>query len=203
MNIWTINSNIQYLILIILTVIILLPIIWALSTSLKPTADIYEYPPRWIPKIATLESYRFFLTSADFLRYFFNSFLVGICVTVITLFVGSIASYHIARFSFPGKNMIFFIFIASIMIPGVTNLIPLYITFNKIHLIDTYFSLIIVYIGWFIPFTVWMMRGFIQTRHVLLHPITLISAWGVKRYLRILVKCFDHSNHCFTDFFCL
>ncbi len=153
----------SYLVLIILTIVILLPVIWALSTSLKLTADIYEYPPRWIPRKATLESYKFFLTSADFLRYFFNSFLVGICATAITLFVGSIASYHLARFSFPGKNVLFFVFIASIMIPGVTNLIPLYITFNKIHLINTYFCLIIVYTGWFIPFTVWMMKGFIET----------------------------------------
>jgi hypothetical protein len=48
-----------------------------------------------------------------------------------------------------------------------------------------------------------MLKGFIRTRHVFLHPITLISAWGVKGYLKMIIKCLDHSKHCFTDFFLL
>ncbi len=48
-----------------------------------------------------------------------------------------------------------------------------------------------------------MLKGFIKTRHILLHPITLISAWGVKKYIKMIFKCLDHSKHCFTDFFLL
>ncbi len=148
-----------YLLLVGFALIQFLPFVWALSTSFKTSAEInVGFPPKWIPDNPTLQSYADIFTLADFGRWYFNSFLVGIITTIFTLFFSSTAGYAFARIPFPGRNLIFGGVVATMMIPGVITLIPVYILLKTLGLIDTIQGLIIPFMV--TNFGIFLMRQF-------------------------------------------
>jgi len=140
----------------------LIPIFWALSTALKTEEHIMEYPPQIIPKPITLENFRSVLVDIPIPRYFRNSLIIALSTVAVSLAISSFTAYGFARLNFPGKEIIFFLMMLSMMLPGLTNLIVLYIGASKLKLIDTYWILIIIYAGYNIPFSTWLLRGFIE-----------------------------------------
>jgi multiple sugar transport system permease protein len=140
----------------------LVPIFWALSTALKTQEHVMDYPPQIIPKPLTLENFRSVLVDIPIPRYFRNSLIVALSTVVVSLAISSFTAYGFARLNFPGKEIIFFLMMLSMMLPGLTNLVVLYIGASKLKLIDTYWILIIIYAGYNIPFSTWLLRGFIE-----------------------------------------
>lgn len=149
-----------YAILGVLTIFALFPILWGLGTSLKPNAVINAYPPQWIPTPVTGEHYVRVLTGSNMPLYFRNSFIVLVATTGISIVVASHAAYAADRFRFRGKNIILFGILCTVMIPGISVLIPLYMLANAVGLHDTLLSIILIYSAWLVPTCLWIMRGF-------------------------------------------
>ena len=136
------------------------PFLWALFTSLKINTEIMAYPPTLYPKHISLTSYSEILLKGGMPRYFLNSLIVACGSVLVTLVIAAHAGYSSARFSFPGKSAIMMGILISGMIPGVALLVPLYMMATKLHLMNTFFALIMVYGGWRLFNAVWMMESF-------------------------------------------
>jgi len=132
-----------YLALIASSIAMLVPFYWMLSTSLKLEADVFAYPPEWIPQPATFIHYVEVWTRLPFARFLFNSLLVASMVTLSNVFFCTLAGYAFAKLSFPGRDKIFFVLLMTLMVPFQVNLIPLYKLMDLFKWIDTYWALIV------------------------------------------------------------
>ena len=150
---------ILYIGLGLISLITLFPIIWILITSVKPTIDIPAYPPKVIFQ-PTLEHYERAFSRSGFFSSFLDSTLIAVVVMLLSVTLGSMCAYSLARFNTGGKNFRFWI-LSQRMFPPVAMILPLYILMRRLHLLDTYFALIITHTVINLPFTVWLMRGFI------------------------------------------
>lgn len=156
------RNLLTYVILSSVILVVLFPIFWGLSTSLKPHVDTMEYPPRWIPKDLTLENY-FEVLKAGLPRYFLNSAVYAIGTIFLALFVGIHAAYAAAKINFRFKNIILFVILMAAMVPGVAMLPGYYMVSVVMGLHDTYLCLILVYSAWLTPPVIWLLRGFFET----------------------------------------
>lgn len=132
-----------HLLLIAGSVIMLLPFIWMLSTSLKMPAEIFTYPPIWIPTTLAWENYTRTVTIMPFGRFYFNSLVVAISVTFLQLLTASLAAFAFARLRFWGRNALFLLYLATLMIPFHVILIPNFILVRFLGWYDTYQALIL------------------------------------------------------------
>ena len=174
------NLTILYVGLVVISVVILFPIIWIFLTSFKPTIDIPAYPPKFVFN-PTMDHYVRAFTRSGFLRAFLDSTIIALVVTAISVSLGSMCAYAIARFNVGGKNFRFWV-LSQRMFPPVAMILPLYILMRRLHLLDSYAALIITYAVVSIPFTVWLMRGFIIEVPKEMDEAAFIdgcSVWGV------------------------
>lgn len=139
-----------YIILIILAIGMLFPFIWMLSTSLKPSAEIFKEPAKIIPSKFEFKNYMDAWQSKDaskgavsFGRFYLNSIIVSVFATIITLFFSSLAGYVFAKYKFPGKDFLFFCFLGTLMIPFQVILIPDFIILSKLNWVNSYIGLIL------------------------------------------------------------
>lgn len=141
--------------------IMLMPFLWMLSTSLKDPPQIFTYPPTWIPDPIVWENYREALTVMPFHIFYFNSTFVAISVTVLQLTTASLAAFAFARLRFPGRDAIFLLYLAALMIPFPVLLIPQFIMIRTLGWYDTYWALIIPQ-GFFAAFSTFLMRQYFR-----------------------------------------
>lgn len=159
---WSIAGWVFLVLLLIFTVV---PMAWMVSTSLKTEVASIQQPPEWIPNNPTLEEYTTLLDPNDrigseFLRYLRNSVWVSTMTTILGLVVAVPAAYAFSRFSFPGKDALFFSVLVRNMFPVVVFLIPLFILIKHLHLIDNQWSLILTYLTFGLPLSIWLLKGF-------------------------------------------
>lgn len=149
--------------LVVLAVLFLGPIYWMISTSLKTEADAIAQPVQWLPANPTLENYQGVLAdqSGLLLRWTFNSVLVAVVFTIAYVALCAITAYPLARMRFRGRDTWFAVLLASMMIPGIVTLIPLYVMSLNLGWLDTYHVLILP----FLPgaFGVFMLRQYFLT----------------------------------------
>jgi ABC-type glycerol-3-phosphate transport system permease component len=138
----------------------LLPILWAVLTSIKPAGELVVYPPQWVPSRPTFAHYQDIFLNSNLGRYFLNSVLVSGLTILLTLILGTHAGYAASRGRFRGKTTLLFIILATIMIPGISVLVPLYMLAARMNLLDTYLVLVLIYTAWQVPTILWFMRGF-------------------------------------------
>lgn len=119
------------------------PFIWMALTSLKHSDEIYRLPITLLPdNFFNFENYRIVFERQPFLRFFLNSFIIATGCTVASLFLSSLSGYAFAKFEFPGKEVLFFVFIlAALMMPFEVIVIPLYLLFNRLGLVNTYLGI--------------------------------------------------------------
>jgi multiple sugar transport system permease protein len=151
--------------LVLLLAFAVIPMLWMLSTSLKGQFAALSQPPQWIPSNPTLQQYQTLLSPTGtvgpvFLRYFFNSILVSTTTTILGVLVAVPAAYAFSRFKFPGKDLLFFAVLIRNMFPVVVFLIPLFILMRALHLVNTYWSLILTYMTFGLPLSIWLLKGF-------------------------------------------
>ncbi len=151
--------------LIVLLAFAVIPMLWMLSTSLKGQFAALSQPPQWVPSNPTLQQYQTLLSPTGtvgpvFLRYFFNSILVSTTTTLLGVLVAVPAAYAFSRFKFPGRDLLFFAVLIRNMFPVVVFLIPLFILMRALHLINTYGSLILTYMTFSLPLSIWLLKGF-------------------------------------------
>ena len=146
-------------IVLIFAFLMLFPFIWMASTSLKNDQSVFTWPPQIIPQEIHFNNYKTALTIVPFGRFFLNSLIVTVCITVGTLLLDSLAGYVFAKFKFTGRTFLFYILLASYMIPIQSIVIPVYQMIRALNWADTYFALIIPHISG--PLTIFLMRQFI------------------------------------------
>jgi len=139
--------------------LILMPFAWMLSTSLRPNHEVMRYPPIIFGGIYTLDKYPEFLRRWDFLRLFGNTMFVALASAIGAAFTSALAGFAFAKYSFKGKNTIFYGLMATIMIPIFVILVPMFIILNKFHWYDTYYALIVPFLA--SPLGIFLMRQFI------------------------------------------
>jgi multiple sugar transport system permease protein len=154
-----------WIFLVFLLIFAMLPMVWMLITSLKTQFAALQYPPQWWPKDPTLDQYRTLLspsnpTGKEFLRYMVNSIWVSTATTVIGVAVAVPAAYAFSRFRFPGRQGLFYSVLLRNMFPAVVFLMPLFIMMRKLHLINTHASLILTYLTFGLPLSIWLLKGF-------------------------------------------
>jgi len=130
-------------ILITGSVFMLLPFAWMLSTSLKEPGEIFTYPPVWIPKRIAWENYITTVSIMPFGRFYLNSLVVAISVTFLQMFTSSLAAFAFARLRFRGREPLFLLYLATLMIPFQVTMIPNFIIIRLLGWYDTYQALIL------------------------------------------------------------
>lgn len=144
MNHKKIWGNIGYYALTtLIAVIVMIPFFWMVSTSLKNKGALMALPIQWIPEKPTMEAYAQVFTMFPFLKAAGNSLFITVSYTFITVFSSSMAAYAFTKIKFPFADWLFKVYLASMMIPTQVTLIPLFIVMNKLHLINTYPSVIV------------------------------------------------------------
>ena len=154
------------------------PLLWTLSTSLKPMEDIAAFPPRLLPEVVTLEHYRDVATQSDMPAYFATSLLITAATIGFTLLLAAPAGYAAARFRFRGKTALLFVLLSTVMIPGTVSLVPLYMVASRLALLDTYLALILVYTAWRVPMVLWIMKSSCEGIPVELEEAALMDGCG-------------------------
>lgn len=140
--------------LITISFLSLFPFLWLLSTALKGADEnIFQYPPQLLPQHITFDNFIGAWKQIPFLTYFFNSFIVAGFTVVLNLILSSLAAYPLARMDFKGKNFLFCLVLATIMIPFQAIMLPVYLIVLKLHLVDTY-GYVTGYLGMILPFAV-------------------------------------------------
>jgi multiple sugar transport system permease protein/sn-glycerol 3-phosphate transport system permease protein len=132
-----------YVLLTAGAIIIMIPFFWMISTSLKKQWDVYQFPPVWIPTPPQWENYAQALTSYPFTLYLLNTLRVVIFANLGTLFSCSLAAYGFSRLRAPGRDAIFIVLLATMMLPYTVTMIPIFMVFNKLHWVDTFKPLIV------------------------------------------------------------
>lgn len=152
-----------YLILFIFLTISIYPVIRVLSISLRPGDKLLSTSLSIIPPDATLESFVELFRDRPFLKWLWNSTLVSFTVTILGLSLASTAGYIISRFNFIGKKAAMLGILTTQMFPATMLLLPLYIIISRLHLLNTYVGLVVLYIATALPFCVWTMKGYYDT----------------------------------------
>lgn len=157
--------------LVAFAILTVLPFVWMITTSFKPTSLIFEFPPQWIPTEPTLNNYQrlFRYDNAIVFKWFRNSVIIAVVVTGVSLVVDTWAGYALAKMRFPGNKVIFWAILASMMIPGQVTLIPLYRMVYYFGWLNSYTAFIVPAIGQ--AFGIFLMKQYIQTL-----PSSLIDA---------------------------
>ncbi len=159
MNRKYLSTFIFYLVVAGITLIVLFPFLWMLSSSLKTQIDIISWPPK-IFFTPTLQNYEKVFGEQDFLKYFLNSTIVGTAAVGLSLVLGLPAAYSIARFT--QRKLAVFILLARLM-PGISFLMPWYIVFSRLDLMDSYTALILSHMLIALPIIVWIMSSYFST----------------------------------------
>ncbi|MFE9681270.1 carbohydrate ABC transporter permease [Streptomyces sp. NPDC006285] len=148
--------------LILWAFMVVLPLLWAVMTSFKTDKDIFSSP--WsLPDTLHFDNWSRAWTSANMSDYFLNTIIVVGCSLLGTMLLGSMAAYVLARFEFPGNRFIYFLFIGGMSFPIILALVPLFYVMQNLSLLNTLPGLILVYIGYSLPFTVFFMTSFFRT----------------------------------------
>ena len=141
-------------------IICIFPFVWMVSASFKNEIDVMEFPIRIIPKIVNWTNYISVWTKSDFPLYYVNSLFVTGVTLLGTIVLSTLAAYGFARLKFRGKNWIFAIYIATLMVPVQVTLLPKYIYFAQLHLNNTFWALILP--GIFSAFNTFLMRQYFE-----------------------------------------
>lgn len=146
-------------VLLAFAVTMVLPFLWMLSTSLKRPLEVFVYPIQWIPSAFIWENYKEVWFGANpFWLYYLNSIKVTGVSVIGTVLISSLAAYGFARIDFKGRDTVFFVYLATLMVPDQVTLIPRFIVFNYLGLYNTHWSLILP--GVFTAFGTFMLRQF-------------------------------------------
>jgi multiple sugar transport system permease protein len=150
-----------HLLLLVGIAITLAPFIWMISTSFKSAESVFTYPPQWIPEHPTLEQYQRLFREVNFFQFFKNTVIVAFGITLFSLFLNSLGGYAFAKYRFPGREKIFALLLATMMVPGQITMIPVFLMLKSVGLINSYWGLIIP--AGASAFGIFLMRQFITT----------------------------------------
>ncbi|AKR55026.1 ABC transporter permease [Youhaiella tibetensis] len=184
---WRWAGRIALVLLMIFTVV---PMAWMFLTSIKSQFAALQYPPQWWPAEPTLQNYWRLVDPSDsigqeFLRYFWNSFYVSLLTTILGVAVAVPAAYAFSRFRFPGRTLLFFGVLVRNMFPAVVFLMPLFLLMRWLGLVNTHGSLILTYLTFGLPLSIWLLKGFFDNIPIQLEQAARID--GATRFQAFLL----------------
>jgi ABC-type glycerol-3-phosphate transport system permease component len=165
----------------------LLPLLWMLSTSLKPPREVLATPPTLIPAAPTLENFARLLNQTAFVSYFLNSMTVAGLTVLLTMAVGSAGAYSLTRFAFPGRESIARLILCTYMFAPIMIVVPIYILARRAGIVDTHTALVLSYSSFCLPFSLWLLRAFFQSIPLELEEAALVDGAGRLRALIYIV----------------
>ena len=169
-----ITNFLQYILLIVVATIMIFPILWIVSSSLKSLISISAYPPQLIPKEIHFENYVEAFTRGDIFVYLKNTLILIIGCTTGTLISSSIVAYPLARMNFAGKKIMFGLILATMMVPAIATIIPQYIMFSKFRWLNSFLPIIVPAFFAF-PYNVFLFRQFYRTIPISIDEAALID----------------------------
>lgn len=178
----------QDLLLFVLLAWIAFPFLWALSSALKRPADLFTRIPTWLPDPVTLMNFQWALGNERFVRAFFNSFIVASATALLAMTICAAAAYSLARFEYRGKKSIMTFLVSTQMLPRVLIVIPLFVIFSRLNLVDTHIGLILGYSTFAAPFAIMMLRSFFASFPKDLEEAALIDGCNrLQAFLRVVL----------------
>ena len=151
---------ITHIVLWLFVIISIIPFLSMISTSFSQAMYELPYPPRLLPDSINFSNYVKVIREDNFVRYFFNSVFLATTVTACVLFISAMSAYGFARFDFPLKKLIFNLYLFTMMVPGVLNLIAQYSVISSMHLVNTYLGILLLMVGGGIAGNPFFLRGF-------------------------------------------
>jgi multiple sugar transport system permease protein len=172
-------------ILIACSALMAFPFVWMVLSSFKTAADVYTYPPRWIPSTWKFSNYVKVFEMIPFLRYYFNSLYTSVMQTGIQIALSITAAYALTRLDYPGKSYLIGLIRSTMFVPLVVTLIPLYLMVSGIGLIDTYAGIILPQV--FSAFTIFLLMAFFSTVPKDLSDSAKLDGCGYYRILTYVI----------------
>jgi N,N'-diacetylchitobiose transport system permease protein len=158
------------------------PVYWMVNTAFKPQSEMLSSTPHFLPESPTIDNFIRAITRGNFLLYLQNSVVVVAGAVIFAIVLGLFAAAALSRFRFRGRRTIMVFLLIVQMLPGTALLIPQFLIFNSLNLLDTYWGLIFAYVAGVLPFSIWVMRGFFLAIPVELDEAARIdgaSTWQV------------------------
>ena len=152
----------SHVVLSIWALIVILPLLWTLMTSFKTTSEIFA-SPFTLPAKPAFENYSSAWTTAGIGSFFFNTVFVVGSALVLVMLLGSMCAYVLARFEFPGNRIIYYMMLGGLMIPIFLAIVPLFFVLQNFGLLNTLPGLVITYVAFALPFTVFFLYAFFRT----------------------------------------
>ncbi len=167
-------------VLVVALAVIVFPVLWTVLTSFKERVAIFSIPPVWFFK-PTIKNYIDAFVLKPILRAIFNSAIIAVCTTLISVAAGSMGAYAVARFRFRGSRELPLIILFGRMIPSITFVIPYFILIRRLGLLDTHLAVILSHVGFNLPFALLLMRSFFASIPRELEQAAIIDGctlWG-------------------------
>ena len=196
---------IAYAVLAAVTFVICFPLVWSVTTSLKPKSEIFAYPPTLLPQAPTLENYRALLQgratyfqggtasvaqaapSDYFVAWFINSVLVSVGTTLITITVSTLAAYSLTRFQFRGQRFVPYFSLIGYMVPSIIFVFPMFLVMVDLNLTDSLWSLVFGYVCITLPFCMWLMWAFFRGIPIEIEEAALVDGASRLQVFRQIV----------------
>ncbi|MGC4105029.1 MAG: carbohydrate ABC transporter permease [Thermomicrobiales bacterium] len=164
-----------WVLIVIIVLYTLFPFYWAVKSSLTPTTDLVKTPVTLWPEQITLAHYRQVLTTGSFLRALLNSAIVSFSVVALALLIGTLGAYALGRLKFRGKTIILYLILSMTMFPAIAILGSLFQMMQRFHAYNTLWGLVIVYLTFTLPFTVWVLTNFFRAMPEELEQAALVD----------------------------
>lgn len=177
-----------YLPLLILMSFLLFPFYWTFITSIKPEIELYGETVSYFPKAPNFDSYKKLFSEFNFIKPLINSTIVALSTTIVSLVVSVLASYAFSRYRFRGRKALMAMFLTNNMFPTVLLLIPLYAIMRSFGILYTPLSLVLAYTTFTIPFSVWLLNGYLNDLPQSLEEAAMIDgATRLKAFTKIVL----------------
>ena len=181
-----VRSGVSHILLIIVAIAFLVPLLYAVSTSLKPADEVFTPTPEWIGSEIRWQNYADAFTFAPFGRYFLNSLFVAIAGTLVVVVASSLSAYAFARLKFRGREQLFVLFLGTLMVPQEVLIVPMYWLMQSLGWVDSYWALILPWA--FTAFGTFLLRQFFLTVPVELEEAARVDGCGpIGSFLRIML----------------
>lgn len=153
----------QALALLAIFVVILFPLYWLLATSLKPSDEIFASPPTLFPETFSWSHYENVFRNSEIPTYFYNSIVIAAATVFVVLTVASLAAYSVTRYQFRGKIAYFVTILFAQVMPLTTLIVPLYIMWGKLDMLNSFASIILTYCAILTPMAIWLLTGYFKS----------------------------------------
>ena len=171
----------SYTLLVVAAVVMVVPFLWMITTSLKGAHEVYRVPPTLIPSELHWENFTHVLDTVPFGRFYLNTIVVTTIITVSQVATAVLAAYVFARIQFPGRDIIFFLYLATLIVPTQVTMLPLFLIVSRLGWIDTYQALTMPFLA--NAFAVFFLRQFFLTVPVELEDAAKLDGCGRLRFL--------------------